>query len=57
MIVFVIEAIVLCVLFHLAIWLQARKDPAVKIYDYPPARPDRQYVHAAPLYFLPATSV
>ena len=34
---FLIEAVVLCGLFHLAIWLQVRKDPAKKIYDYPPA--------------------
>ena len=38
---FLIEAVVLCVLFHLVIWLQARKDPAVKIYDYPPAIVER----------------
>ena len=41
MTVFVTEAIVLCVLFHLGILLQARKDPAVKIYDYPPAIVER----------------
>ena len=41
MTVFVIEAVVLCVLFHLGIWMQARKDPAVKIYDYPPAIVER----------------
>ncbi len=41
MTVFVIEAVDLCVLFHLGIWMQARKDPAVKIYDYPPAIVER----------------
>ena len=38
---FLIEAVVLCVLFHLGIWLQIRKDPAKKIYDYPPAIVER----------------
>ena len=37
MTIFIIEAIVICLLFHLAIYLQIRKDPAVKIYSYPPA--------------------
>ena len=38
---FLIEAVVLCVLFHLVIWLQTRKDPAKIIYSYPPAIVER----------------
>ena len=38
---FLIEAVVLCMLFHLVIWLQIRKDPAKKIYDYPPVIVER----------------
>lgn len=34
---FLIEAVVLCALFHLAIYTQARTDPAKRIYSYPPA--------------------
>ena len=34
---FLIEAAVLCVLFHLVIWLQTRKEPAERVYSYPPA--------------------
>ena len=38
---FLIEAIVLCVLFHLGVLLQVRKDPAGRVYGYPPAIVER----------------
>ena len=38
---FLMEAAVLCALFHLAIWLQTRKAPARRIYSYPPAIVER----------------
>ena len=36
MTVFLIEAAVLCVLFHLAIWTQVRQAPARRVYSYAP---------------------
>ena len=41
MLTFLIEAAVLCVLFHLVIWLQTRKEPAERVYSYPPAIVER----------------
>ena len=38
---FLIEAVVLCLLFHLVIWRQAGKEPAKRIYSYPPAIVER----------------
>ena len=38
---FLIEAAVLCVLFHLVIWLQTRKEPVKRVYSYPPAIVER----------------
>ena len=38
---FLIEAVVLCALFHLVIWRQAGKEPAKRIYSYPPAIVER----------------
>ena len=38
---FLIEAIVLCVLFHLGVLLQVRKEPAERVYGYPPAIVER----------------
>lgn len=34
---FLIEAVVLCALFHLEVWLQTKKEPARIVYSYPPA--------------------
>lgn len=33
---FLMEAVVLCVLFHLAIWVQVRQAPARRVYSYAP---------------------
>lgn len=38
---FLIEAIVLCVLFHLGVLLQVRKEPAERVYGYPSAIVER----------------
>ena len=38
---FPIEAIVLCVLFHLGVLLQVRKEPSERVYGYPPAIVER----------------
>ena len=38
---FLIEAVVLCLLFHLVIGRQAGKEPAKRIYSYPPAIVER----------------
>ena len=38
---FLIEAVVLCVLFHVGVWLQVRKEPAKRVYSYPPAIVER----------------
>ena len=38
---FLIEAIVLCVLFHLGVLLQVRKEPVERVYGYPPAIVER----------------
>ena len=36
MMTFLIEAFVLCVLFHLEVLLQVRREPAKRVYGYPP---------------------
>ena len=41
MTVFLIEAVVLCALFHLAILSQVRQDPAKRVYGYHPAIVER----------------
>ena len=38
---FLIEAVVLCALFHLGVWLQTKKEPTKIIYSYPPAIVER----------------
>ena len=34
---FLMEAVVLCALFHLAVWSQVRQEPAKRVYSYAPA--------------------
>lgn len=41
MMTFLIEAFVLCVLFHLEVLLQVRREPAKRVYGYPPAIVER----------------
>ena len=41
MTIFLIEAVVLCALFHLAIMSQIRQDPAKRVYGYHPAIVER----------------
>ena len=36
MTIFVIEAVALCVLFHLTIWSQVRQEPTRRVYSYHP---------------------
>ena len=38
---FLIEAVVLCALFHLEVWLQTKREPARIVYSYPPAIVER----------------
>ena len=38
---FLMEAVVLCALFHLAIWVQVRQAPARRVYSYAPAFVER----------------
>ena len=38
---FLIEAVVLCALFHLEVWLQTKREPAKIVYSYPPAIVER----------------
>ena len=38
---FLMEAVALCALFHLAVWLQVRQDPARRVYSYSPAFVER----------------
>ena len=41
MAIFVIEAVALCMLFHLAIWSQVRQEPSRRVYGYHPAIVER----------------
>ena len=41
MMTFLIEAFVLCVLFHLEVLLQVRREPAKRVYGYPPSIVER----------------
>ena len=38
---FLMEAVVLCALFHLGVWVQVRQAPARRVYSYAPAFVER----------------
>ena len=38
---FLMEAVVLCALFHLGVWTQVRQEPARRVYCYAPAFVER----------------
>ena len=38
---FLIEAVFLCMLFHLVIWQQTKLEPVKRVYSYPPAIVER----------------
>lgn len=38
---FLMEAVVLCALFHLGVWTQVRQAPARRVYSYAPAFVER----------------
>ena len=50
---FLIEAVVLCALFHLEVWLQTKREPARIVYSYPPAIVERYIAwHVIPLVII-----